>query len=58
MISLSVPHSEESDENESFDESITLKDRTNQFDESDVSMDESMSYLKEIMPRKSSKYGM
>lgn len=58
MIALSIPHCEESDENESFDESITLRDRTNQLDESDISMDESVSFLKEIMPPKCNKYGM
>lgn len=58
MIALSVPHCEDSDENESFDESGTLEDITNnQLDESNVSMNESVTFLEEIMPRKNSKYG-
>lgn len=56
MIALSVPHSEEFDENESFDESIT-DTINNELDESNISMDESTSFLKEIMPRKFNKYG-
>lgn len=57
MISLSVPHCEDFDENESF-ESVTLGDTTNnQLDESNVSMDESITFLKEIMPRRNNKYG-
>lgn len=57
MISLTVPHWEDFDENESF-ESVTLGDATkNQLDESNVSMDESVTFLKEIMPSRKSKYG-
>lgn len=58
MIALTPPHCEDSDENESFDESVTFGDmKNNQLDESDVSMDDSMTFLKDIMPRRFSKYG-
>lgn len=58
MIALLPPHCEDLDENESFDESGTLEDMTNnELDKSNVNMDESMTFLEEIMPCKSSKYG-
>ncbi|XP_072749569.1 lymphokine-activated killer T-cell-originated protein kinase isoform X1 [Anoplolepis gracilipes] len=58
MISLSVPHSEELNESESLDNSITEADLTNKtFDDSKPDMDESITFLKEIMPRTRSKYG-
>lgn len=58
MISLSVPHNEELDENESFDNSVTETNLTdNQFNDSKFDMDESITFLKEIMPRTNSKYG-
>ncbi|XP_077281632.1 lymphokine-activated killer T-cell-originated protein kinase [Temnothorax americanus] len=58
MIALSIPHSEDCDENESLDESNASEDmKNNQLDESDISMDESMTFLKEIMPPRSKKYG-
>jgi len=60
MIALSIPHCENSDEDESFDKSITSENMTNnQLDEFNVSMDsnESMTFLEEIMPPKHSKYG-
>ncbi|XP_028044598.1 lymphokine-activated killer T-cell-originated protein kinase isoform X2 [Monomorium pharaonis] len=56
MISLSPPHCEDNDE--SCDESIVSEDMSlNELNESDISMNESMTFLKEIMPRRNSKYG-
>lgn len=60
MIALSIPHCDNSDEDESFDKSTTSENTTNnQLDEFNVSMDsnESMTFLEEIMPPKHSKYG-
>ncbi|KYQ49190.1 Lymphokine-activated killer T-cell-originated protein kinase [Trachymyrmex zeteki] len=53
MIALVPPHCEDFDE--SFDNSTTMEDMKNNQLESDVSIDESMTDLKEIMPH--SKYG-
>lgn len=58
MISLSIPHAEEFDGSESFNDSITETDLTNdQLDDSKLDMDDSITFLKEIMPRTCNKYG-
>ncbi|XP_025268834.1 lymphokine-activated killer T-cell-originated protein kinase isoform X2 [Camponotus floridanus] len=58
MISLSAPHVEDLDESESFNDSVTDTDLTNnQLDDSKLNMDESVIFLKEIMPRACNKYG-
>jgi len=58
MIALSTPHCENFDENESSEESVTLGDITNnQLDESNVSKDDSITSLEDVMPHRFSKYG-
>lgn len=58
MIALTAPHCEELDENDSFKKSISSEDTIkDQFDESDTSMNENATFLKEIMPRRNTKYG-
>lgn len=58
MISLSIPHVEDLDQNESFNNSFTETDLTNnELDDSEFNMDESVTFLKEIMPRTCNKYG-
>lgn len=58
MISLSIPHAEEFDKSESFNNSITDTVLTNdQLDDSKLDMNESVTFLEEIMPRTCNKYG-
>ncbi|KAL0120142.1 hypothetical protein PUN28_008061 [Cardiocondyla obscurior] len=61
MIALSVPHSENFDETEFLDESITKTNTTNdELDEFNVSMTESMdesTFLTDMMQNKNKKYG-